>query len=436
MQNVAALGLTNIKLMHCDIMDVDASFGLFDYILSHGVYSWVPPPVRTKMMQIFKQNLTPDGVCYVSYNAHPFSHTRDLARDMMLFHTRDISDMKQKTGQARAIMQFLSEGSRAETVHGAIMRDQFNRVTRMPDEVLFHDDLNGIAEAFLLHRVAEQAESHGLQYLSDAEFSRRNLAGYAPDVRATLERFPDSEFMARDQYQDFLDGNGFRRTLLCHDHVALQRRVPLDFVTRFYLSGTTVPTGDDYCLTDDSPMQFKTQDGSELTVSNPLLKAAYLVLGDAWPQSLTFAELHASACARLEAGPARQAAEADAASLIESMYVLAYSGEVAFRLTAPYVPAAIGERPVASLLARKQAESGSLVTNLLHEAVRLSDESTRRFLQLLDGTRNADDLAVSMAEIAAAAREEAEAGSGADTSVAEQVQRSLATVRKLGLLVG
>ena len=440
-RNVAALGLTNIKLLHRDIMDVDASFGQFDYIMAHGVYSWVPPPVRVKIMEIFKRNLSANGVCYVSYNAHPFSHTRDLARDMMLYHTREISDMKQKTAQARAIMKFLSEGSKADTVHGAIMRDQYNRVTKMPEEVLFHDDLNGIAEAFLLHRVAGEAARHGLQYLGDAEFSRRNLAGYSAEVRATLERFPDSEFLARDQYQDFIDGNGFRRTLLCHDSVALQRQVPLDFVTRFYLSSTAAPVADDFCLTDMSPMDFKTQDGSTLTVSNPLLKAAYLALGKAWPGALAFSELLEQSRALLGSQADVEDAGQDVNTLTEAMYVLACSGEVSFRLWRPFLVKTIGDRPEASLLARKQAESGTLVTNLLHEAVRLQDDKARYFLQLLDGTRSLDDLTAEMSRMDSGSSAAEEQGDGAGhgdprQSARRDVIRSLEIVSKFGLLVG
>lgn len=60
-RNIATLGVSNIKLLHCDIMNVDASFGQFDYIIAHGVYSWVPPAVREKMMTIFKHNLAPRG---------------------------------------------------------------------------------------------------------------------------------------------------------------------------------------------------------------------------------------------------------------------------------------------------------------------------------------------------------------------------------------
>ena len=36
------LNLTNIDLRHASILDVDASYGEFDYIICHGVYAWVP----------------------------------------------------------------------------------------------------------------------------------------------------------------------------------------------------------------------------------------------------------------------------------------------------------------------------------------------------------------------------------------------------------
>ncbi|MEA2838600.1 MAG: hypothetical protein QOD89_3150 [Bradyrhizobium sp.] len=435
--NAAALGLANVKLLHCDIMDVDAGFGQFDYIITHGVYSWVPPAVRERMMSIFSENLSPHGVCYVSYNAHPFSHTRDLARDMMLFHTRDLPEMKQKVPQARAIMKFLSEASKADSVHGAIMRDQYNRVVKTMDEVLFHDDLNEIAEAFLLHRVVEHAARHGLQYLSDAEFSRRNLAGYPEQVRAVLQRFPDDEFMARDQYQDFVDGHGFRRTLLCHGGLPLRRRVDMDFVRQFYLLGTTDPVDGAFCLTDQSDMQFRTQEGSTLGVSHPLLKSAYLCLGRAWPRALSFDELLEQASRQLDPANTRGPAANDIQLLVEAMYVLACSGEVTFQVSRPNLTTTISDRPLASLLARKQSESDTLVTNLLHQSVRLEDEQACRILQLLDGTRSFEQLVARISQLDSIAGS-AEAGSSQERDqgvVPDMLKKFLKTAGRLGLLV-
>src|SRR5262245_10234755 len=43
---VDALGLSNITLRHASILDVDESYGPFDYVICHGVFSWVPDQVR------------------------------------------------------------------------------------------------------------------------------------------------------------------------------------------------------------------------------------------------------------------------------------------------------------------------------------------------------------------------------------------------------
>ena len=435
--NIATLGLSNIKLLHCDIMNVDPGFGEFDYIIAHGVYSWVPPHVREKMMTIFKQNLAPRGICYVSYNAHPFSHLRDMVRDMMRYHTRRLTGMKEKVGQARAILKFLSEGSKANTVHGAIMRDQYNRVLKSPDELLFHDDLDDGATAFLLHEVAEDAARHGLQYVGDSDFSRHYLAGYSEEVRATLQRFPESEFMARDQYQDFIDGNGFRRTLFCHDNVSLDRQIDTDFVRRYHLLSTTFPVDPEACVTDDSAMEFENQDGSRITVTNPVLKAAHLCLGRAWPRALSFGELLHGARALLDG----RHADDDERVLTDAMYILACSGEVSFLVSSPFLLKEITDRPQASLLARKQSQTSPHVTNLLHQTVQLEDDRTRHFLQLLDGLRTIDQITADMTEaFGPTIRIEQKDGDGKPIeplllSTRESVERSLAMVGKLGLLV-
>ena len=150
-----------------------------------------------------------------------------------------------------------------------------------------------------------------------------------------MQRFPDDEFMARDQYQDFVDGHGFRRTLLCHAGLTLQRRVDMDFVRQFYLLGTTDPVDGDFCLTDESDMEFRTQEGSTLRVSHPVLKAAYLCLGRAWPRALTFDELLEEANRLLDPAGQIFVGKDDIQILVEAMYVLACSGEVSFQVSRP-----------------------------------------------------------------------------------------------------
>jgi methyltransferase-like protein/trans-aconitate methyltransferase len=437
-QSIAALGLSNIELHHLDILDIGPDFGEFDYIISHGVYSWVPDIVRDKMLAIFKANVSPQGVCYVSYNAYPYSHARNLARDMVLFHTRGITDSRNKIAQARAILRFLSDAAHADTVHGAMLREQYTRVSKMADEFFFHDDLNDIAQAFLLYQVVERAQLHGLQYLSDADFARSDLDRYPDGVRSVLQGFPNEELVARDQYQDFIDGFGFRRTLLCHDNVKLGRTVPPDFVRRCYFTSASSPVEGQSNPTDGSELQFGTRDKSIFGISHRLAKAAYLLLGKAWPRALSFDELLNLTRAELYAEYESREQEDDGETLVEAMYKLACNDAISFSLYPRSLAASTADKPLASLLARRQSETDAVVVNLLHQSVRLEDREACRILQLLDGTRDFDQL---VAEVhARRPRVHSDVTDvGAENAIADttrdSVQNFLIQARKLGLLV-
>jgi len=58
---VAALGLKNITFKQMDIMEIGADLGQFDYIIAHGVYSWVPPRCRTSSCSSAGRTWSPTG---------------------------------------------------------------------------------------------------------------------------------------------------------------------------------------------------------------------------------------------------------------------------------------------------------------------------------------------------------------------------------------
>ena len=212
----------------------------------------------------------------------------------------------------------------------------------------------------------------------------------------------------------------------------------MDFVRQFYLLSTTDPVDGEFCLTDGSDMQFRTQEGSTLGVSHPVLKSAYLCLGRTWPRALSFDELLEQAARQLDPVHAKLPGQEDIQVLVEAMYVLACSGEVSFQVSRPSLATTISDRPLASLLARKQSESDTLVTNLLHQSVRLEDEQACRILQLLDGTRNFEQL---VAEIGrqrpVIESHEQKLRDGPDHAfVSNMLKRFLKTASKLGLLTG
>src|SRR3954449_9384071 len=80
---VAAIGLENIELRQGDVRELtDGSLGMFDYVIAHGVYGWIPADARDALLATIRASLAPDGLAFVSYNAEPGGYFRRMLRDV------------------------------------------------------------------------------------------------------------------------------------------------------------------------------------------------------------------------------------------------------------------------------------------------------------------------------------------------------------------
>lgn len=69
------MGLANIRFVEGDFAELGlawpADYGSFDYVMLHGIYSWVPQPIRGSLVAILRSSVAPGGAVYASYNAMP-----------------------------------------------------------------------------------------------------------------------------------------------------------------------------------------------------------------------------------------------------------------------------------------------------------------------------------------------------------------------------
>ena len=99
-------------LRTASIMDVDPGFGEFDYIIAHGVLSWVPPAVQEKTLAICRERLAPRGIAVVSYNTLPGWSAWQNLRELIRHHCRHIGDPLQSARQARRLLEALRRAGR------------------------------------------------------------------------------------------------------------------------------------------------------------------------------------------------------------------------------------------------------------------------------------------------------------------------------------
>ena len=243
------------------------------------------PQCATQMLAIFSRTFTPQGIAYVSYNAHPGSHMRDLVRDIMNFHVPPLNDPKQRIGQARAILEFVSEGSEQGRVYGGVLREQFARPAGMGDEVLFHDDLNGRSRSVPAARGRRLTRRRTDCSISATRISRgvisRNISEQVQKRARGLPRRTSS--WRAISIQDFVDGHGFRRTLLCHGDIKLERVLDARLLTRFHLPAPRDPVDPAMDPNAVGGSNSRSKPAKSLETDHPLTKAAIRDLGRCWP---------------------------------------------------------------------------------------------------------------------------------------------------------
>lgn len=390
---IERLGLSNYTLHALDLAELDEDFGTFDYIVAHGVYSWVPAEVRDRLMAACRALLAPHGVAFISYNVYPGYYERQMAREIMRYHTRSMDGDFERARQGRAILHLAMEAYPAmqEDPYQQALQKEFERLDATSDAVLVHSALADVNEAFYVHEFAGHAADHGLQFLAEAEYVLMQDDLFNDEAQSVLQQL-EGRPVEREQYIDFLLGRKFRQTLLCREDVSLHRPPQPTSVAACYAGGNIrqVPVEGD---AKPGTERFKGSDGeSTIQTSHPISKAVFHAIGDAWPRYVAFEELldlvREVWDRESDVLPPEQADE-----ILGAMLLDLYSDRfLRLHTYQPSFTTDITPRPEASAVVRLQAEDHAIVTNMVHYSVKLRDRAERRLMRLLDGTREAPDL--------------------------------------------
>ncbi len=393
---IAALGLGNIRLKQRSILDIDADFGTFDYIVCHGVYSWVSDETQQKILTICRENLSKQGVAYISYNTLPGWHLRASVREMMNFHAGHFTDVATRIEQARALLDFLVRAAPAkESAYGRLLHDELEILRHREDSYLFHEHLEEHNQPVYFHRFMERASEAGLRFLGEAQLGDMIQLNLPSEIQETLADIaPDIIHM--EQYRDFLNNRMFRRTLLCQREVELERDIGIHTLRPFQVLTPLVPKDGAEITNDDAGMHFKHPRGGTISVAQPLHKVVLTYLGRLWPGSVPVTEIPSRVSGELDLPIEEPDAEEIVGNLILDCVV---SELMELRLAPSRHALQPNESPKASPVARFQAAVDTAVTNRRHETVYL-DDLNRRILQLLDGSRDRAALVDALCQLA------------------------------------
>jgi len=394
-KDLKELGISNLELKHMSVSDITADFGLFDYIICHGVMSWVPRDVQDKILDVCKANLSKDGIAYISYNTLPGWNSIRSMRDMMLYHTERFSDPATKAQQARQILKFVSEGMRAKNNPMSAMLDRENTLLgKHPDYYLLHDHMEDNNFPFYFHEFMERAGQRGLQYVADVDLEKMftgNLPTATAEILAT-----SNDIVRTEQYMDFIYDRRFRSTLLCHNDRILNRNIDHTILLQGFLTSRFTYPADfkDHDISSNQSLPFPTPGGMTLNSSDPVVLAMLQIFMELQPQPIRIADLAERVQEKLRKAKS-PLPQGDKTALENVLCTHAlrniFLGAMHFYLQDMPFIATVSEKPMLSALARNQAGRQGWITTQRQEAITLTIFD-KVFIPHVDGTHSVKEL--------------------------------------------
>jgi methyltransferase-like protein/SAM-dependent methyltransferase len=393
---VNALGLDNLEFVTGDIAQMDlTALGQFDFIIAHGVYSWVPPEVQEALLAAFRTLLAPEGVAYMSYNVYPGWKSKEVLRDAMLLASGGSTSPDQKAREARDMVDFLDEVVPADGVLARVVDEFRTHSEGFGDSYLLHDELETFNAPCYFSEMLARARAHGLAFLGEARPEAMFPGNHGPKVEEHLLEKCGGVQVLVEQYIDFVVNRMFRESLLVHSERESQIRYNPDRTRiRDLHVAAWVPPADGPTRLDNSRQEYREADGATLFTNDPGIKASLDALSDRWPSTLSRQELVDAVHTRLvDAGLTPSDSLSDTVENL--MGVLILQGQARYRLH-PVAPEPASTPLRLNETARRMVEltgddSQASTFNIWHETHMLSPLD-RQLLPLLDGTRDRDAL--------------------------------------------
>ena len=242
--HLSAFGLKNIELRAMDVMDMRKSeLGEWDFIVAHGVFSWVPEFVRLRLLAVCRELLAPNGVAFISYNAYPGCRVRHTLREALMYHTKEAANPEQKINEGRELVQLLTLGPDFGDDGGAVVKPEAGRALNFDRNYFFHDDLAEINQPYYLHEFAARAGEQGLQYLGDADYWTMHDIRFPAEARKVLAGM-GGDLVRKEQYLDFMKCRRFRNSVICHSEATLSLEPTAEALRGLHFATHPMPPSD------------------------------------------------------------------------------------------------------------------------------------------------------------------------------------------------
>ncbi|HET7880183.1 MAG TPA: class I SAM-dependent methyltransferase, partial [Acetobacteraceae bacterium] len=280
-RRVADLGLANISLQQADLATLDLGGRQFDYVICHGVFSWVPRDAQEAILRICRQTLAPNGVATISYNVLPGWHLRMVIRDLCRRYA-GTGTPQQRVDRARTALRQMAEAASAAEPYGQLLRLEAQRLAGVPSAYILGEFLAVENRPCHVRDFIARAAEADLGYLCEADLAAAVPPDLDPVMRSRIDRLAGSDRAMAEQHIDFLTGRLFRRSVLVRRQAQATASTMPDpgALHRLHVSSQLQP---DPAHSDDHRSVFTDRQARPISTTEPLIERTLKHLAEAYP---------------------------------------------------------------------------------------------------------------------------------------------------------
>ena len=366
----AACNLGNVRLVCADLRDFDPEPAGFDYVIAHGVYSWVGDEVKERLLAVCARALAPGGVAYLSYNTLPVWGFLDGLRAFLRTEMEGEREPWQQIERARRAIAALNESIAGQPgAYSAMLRQALADMLRKHPGHLYHDELAAVNDPRTFTAFTKHAAAHGLQYVAEAHYATMIFENAPEPMQAALAAL-DLDFMRVQQFMDVIFQRVLRNSLLCRAEPPPDRAANPMALRDCALGLRMRPVESRVNLGPGAPLRMTGPNELSLEYHHPAEKAMLSALAEAAPARAPFWQAFEAANRLLQrTGLPPIDPTVDLCGPLFRLFTL---GALDLVLIGDGEWLQTGQPPTPSALMKFQARKGLSAVNRWHEIVELT----------------------------------------------------------------
>jgi SAM-dependent methyltransferase len=204
----------------------------FDFITLHGIYSWVGPENRQRIVDFLRGKLKPGGVVYVSYNSLPGWSTHAPLRQLLSSYADTQSGpLEERVERAIQFVGRLKDSNAAFFQANPSARDFFDYICTLPRNYVVHEFFNRDWTLFYHAEVVRNLSAARLNFVGSASFAEnQDMLRFSAPLQKVVDEVADR--VMRETVKDFSVGPLLRRDVFARGRQKITAAEQLDYVDR------------------------------------------------------------------------------------------------------------------------------------------------------------------------------------------------------------